>query len=123
MTLAPKGFGAQRRPAGRQLRRRLDQRLQPAQRPPLGPLRSADGKPIALGGLWDLERGTATVGGENALWFSAGSDGGTHGVLGVIRPAGASTSAPAASPSATPAPSASHPSSHSNSNSNSGSGY
>ncbi|SNS70075.1 TIGR03118 family protein [Streptosporangium subroseum] len=124
MTLAPKGFGAQ---SGALLVGNFGDGWINAYNPrngrSLGPLRSADGKPIVLGGLWDLERGTATVGGENALWFSAGSDGGTHGVLGVIRPAGASTSAPAASPSATPAPSASHPGSHSNSNSNSGSGY
>ena len=59
---------------------------------------------------------------RDALWFSAGSDGGTHGVLGVIRPAGASRLPPCTSVRpATPAPSASHPSSHSNSNS--GSGY
>ncbi|MDP9841989.1 TIGR03118 family protein [Streptosporangium lutulentum] len=122
MTLAPKGFGAQ---AGALLVGNFGDGWINAYNPrngrSLGPLRSADGKPIALSGLWDLERGTATVGGENALWFSAGSDGGTHGVLGVIRPAGAS--APAASPSATPAPSSSSSHSGSPSNSGSGSGY
>jgi len=54
----------------------------------LGALRDAGGRTIKLPGLWDLEPGTAATGGENALWFSAGADGGTHGLLGVIRPAG-----------------------------------
>ncbi|WP_336213386.1 TIGR03118 family protein [Nonomuraea sp. LPB2021202275-12-8] len=54
----------------------------------LGALTAANGRPIALGGLWDLEPGTAENGGENSLWFSAGLEGGTHGMLGVIRPAG-----------------------------------
>lgn len=60
----------------------------------LGALRGADNRPIKLPGLWDLEPGTAATGGENTLWFSAGMDGGKHGLLGVIRPAGAKGSAP-----------------------------
>ncbi|MDR8410870.1 TIGR03118 family protein [Nonomuraea sp. 3-1Str] len=71
----------------------------------LGALRTADGKPIQLPGLWDLEVGTAANGGENALWFSAGIDGGRHGLLGVIRPAGSGGStATTPTSTATPAP-------------------
>ncbi|NUR87581.1 MAG: TIGR03118 family protein [Nonomuraea sp.] len=68
----------------------------------LGALRSADGKPIMLPGLWGLTPGTAANGGDNALWFAAGTDGGQHGTLGLIRPAGAST--PTASPTTSSSP-------------------
>ncbi|MFI6322027.1 TIGR03118 family protein [Nonomuraea sp. NPDC050556] len=68
----------------------------------LGPLRDASGRPVVLPGLWDLEPGTAENGGENALWFAAGIDGATHGLLGLIRPAGAR--APASPQPTTPAP-------------------
>ncbi|MBG0829942.1 TIGR03118 family protein [Planomonospora sp. ID67723] len=105
MTLAPRGFG---RMSGALLVGNFgDGRIlayNPRNGRPLGALRAADGRPIVLGGLWDLEPGTAAVGGENALWFSAGSDGGTHGLLGLIRPAGAgggATATPSATPSAT----------------------
>ncbi|MFG3442985.1 TIGR03118 family protein [Nonomuraea sp. NPDC047897] len=67
----------------------------------LGALRGSDGRPIALPGLWDLEVGTAENGGEDALWFAAGSDGGRHGLLGLIRPAGSGGSR-AATPSSSP---------------------
>ncbi|MER5642943.1 TIGR03118 family protein [Streptosporangium sp. NPDC002524] len=133
MTLAPKGFGAH---SGALLVGNFgDGRINaynPRNGRPLGPLRSSDGKAITLGGLWDLEPGTEAVGGTNALWFSAGSDGGTHGLLGLIRPSGAATSTNSPTGGASPTPSSSHPSSHnsgsnnsnSNSNSNSyGSGY
>lgn len=53
----------------------------------LGPLRRPDGKPVAIEGLWDLERGTARIGGEDAVWFSAGVQKAQHGLLGVLRPA------------------------------------
>lgn len=65
----------------------------------LGALRAADGRPIALPGLWDLEPGTAANGGANALWFSAGLDGGKHGLLGLIRPAGSRPSSSSPAPS------------------------
>ncbi|WP_393171939.1 TIGR03118 family protein [Nonomuraea marmarensis] len=74
----------------------------------LGSLRTASGKPIVLPGLWDLEPGTATTGGENSLWFSAGIDGTKHGLIGVIAPQGTkptSTATPSTSPS-------NHPSGH-----------
>ncbi|MCT9935081.1 TIGR03118 family protein [Planotetraspora sp. A-T 1434] len=66
----------------------------------LGPLRKTDGTAIAIEGLWDLEPGTAQNGGTDALWFSAGIGRAQHGLLGLIRPAGAGTSpSPSASPS------------------------
>ncbi|MEU4831271.1 TIGR03118 family protein [Streptosporangium sp. NPDC023615] len=121
MTLAPKGFGAH---SGALLVGNFgDGRINaydPRNGRPLGPLRSADGRPVTLGGLWDLEPGTAAVGGTNALWFSAGSDGGTHGLLGLIRPAGAGGSS--SPPNASPSPASSHPSSHNSGNSNTSGG-
>lgn len=78
----------------------------------LGALRQSNGQPIVLEGLWDLEPGTATNGGENSVWFAAGIDKAQHGLLGVLRPSDAgplpgagSASSPAAT--ATPKPSAS----------------
>ncbi|MGJ6964421.1 TIGR03118 family protein [Streptosporangium sp. G11] len=122
MTLAPKGFGAH---SGALLVGNFgDGRINaynPRNGRPLGPLRSSDGKAITLGGLWDLERGTETVGGTNSLWFSAGSDGGTHGLLGLIRPSGAANPTSSPTGTASPSPSASHPSSHNSGSNNSGS--
>jgi hypothetical protein len=37
--------------------------------------------------LWALLPGTATTGGTDALWFSAGPDNETHGLVGLIKPA------------------------------------
>ncbi|WP_182905850.1 hypothetical protein [Microbispora sp. H13382] len=45
----------------------MDQRLRPADRASLGPLRGADGRAIAVEGLWDLEPGTAANGGTDAV--------------------------------------------------------
>ncbi|MEU4405839.1 TIGR03118 family protein [Streptosporangium sp. NPDC023963] len=122
MTLAPKGFGAH---SGALLVGNFgDGRINaynPRNGRPLGPLRSSDGRAITLGGLWDLEPGTETVGGTNSLWFSAGSDGGTHGLLGLIRPSGAATSTSSPTGNASPSPSSSHPSSHNSGSNNSGS--
>jgi hypothetical protein len=42
---------------------------------------------IAIDGLWALLPGTANSGGTDAVWFSAGPDEETHGLLGVLRPA------------------------------------
>ncbi|WP_062349699.1 TIGR03118 family protein [Herbidospora yilanensis] len=79
----------------------------------LGPLRQTNGQAIQLEGLWDLEPGTATNGGENSVWFAAGIDKAQHGLLGVLRPSdagplpgAASTPAPSVSAPATPKPSA-----------------
>ncbi|MCG5212731.1 TIGR03118 family protein [Streptosporangium sp. KLBMP 9127] len=60
----------------------------------LGALRHGNGKAIAISGLWDLEVGNAANGGPNALWFSGGTDGGKHGLLGVITAGGSRTSSP-----------------------------
>ncbi|SEL05607.1 TIGR03118 family protein [Nonomuraea pusilla] len=71
----------------------------------LGALRGADGRAISVPGLWDLEPGTARNGGANALWFSAGIDGAKHGLIGLIRPAGAAAPRqPAPSSTATAPP-------------------
>jgi uncharacterized protein (TIGR03118 family) len=54
----------------------------------LGFLRDRDNDVVAIDGLWALLPGTATSGGTNAVWFSAGPDDETHGLVGVLRPAG-----------------------------------
>ncbi|HEX4224660.1 MAG TPA: TIGR03118 family protein, partial [Pseudonocardiaceae bacterium] len=46
---------------------------------------SATGKPFAEPGLWSLTPGTATTGGTDSIFFSAGLDGETHGLIGVLR--------------------------------------
>ncbi|MEV0583645.1 TIGR03118 family protein [Nonomuraea sp. NPDC050310] len=99
VTVAPRGFGAY---AGALLVGNFgDGTVQVFKRGRhLGPLRDSAGRPIVLPGLWDLEPGTAATGGENALWFSAGIDGARHGLVGLIRPAGAR--APATGQPATP---------------------
>ena len=53
----------------------------------LGFLRDRDNDVIAIDGLWALLPGTATSGGTDAVWFSAGPDEETHGLVGVLRPA------------------------------------
>lgn len=53
-----------------------------------GQLRGTDGRPLSIDGLWGLLPGTATTGGTDSLWFSAGPDNETHGLVGLIRPAG-----------------------------------
>jgi uncharacterized protein (TIGR03118 family) len=52
---------------------------------PAGQVRTAQGKTLAIDGLWALTAGTATTGGTDALWFSAGPDKETHGLLGLLR--------------------------------------
>jgi uncharacterized protein (TIGR03118 family) len=44
------------------------------------------GKPFTEPGLWGLLPGTATTGGTNALWFTAGINHEQDGLLGVLRP-------------------------------------
>jgi uncharacterized protein (TIGR03118 family) len=46
----------------------------------------ATGKPFAEPGLWGLLPGTATTGGTDALWFTAGINDEQNGLLGVLRP-------------------------------------
>lgn len=53
----------------------------------LGFLRDANNDVVAIDGLWALQPGTVASGGTDAIWFSAGPDDETHGLLGVLRPA------------------------------------
>lgn len=46
---------------------------------------TSTGKPFAEPGLWGLLPGTATTGGTNALWFTAGINHEQNGLLGVLR--------------------------------------
>lgn len=50
----------------------------------LGQLRDANGQPITIDGLWSLLPGTATSGGTDAVWFSAGIDDEQHGLVGEL---------------------------------------
>jgi uncharacterized protein (TIGR03118 family) len=50
-----------------------------------GQLRDAHHKPITIDGLWALLPGTATTGGTDGLWFSAGIEDEEHGLVGQIR--------------------------------------
>lgn len=52
-----------------------------------GLLKGTNGRPIKIAGLWSLLPGTATTGGTDAVWFSAGIDNEAHGLLGLLRPA------------------------------------
>jgi hypothetical protein len=54
----------------------------------LGFLRDRSNDVLSIDGLWALLPGTAASGGTDAVWFSAGPDEETHGLLGIIRPAG-----------------------------------
>jgi len=49
-------------------------------------LRGTDGRPLAIDGLWALTPGTANTGGVGTMWFSAGPDGESHGLLGELIP-------------------------------------
>jgi hypothetical protein len=46
---------------------------------------SMTGHTLVIPYLWGLLQGTATTGGTDALFFSAGIDDETHGLLGVLR--------------------------------------
>ena len=50
-----------------------------------GQVRTPAGKTLVIDGLWALLQGTATTGGTDALWFSAGLNQETHGLIGVLR--------------------------------------
>ena len=51
-------------------------------------LRTADGRPFQVDRLWALLPGTASTGGTNAIWFSAGIQNETHGLVGTLKAAG-----------------------------------
>ncbi|MGZ0150182.1 TIGR03118 family protein [Kribbella sp. WER1] len=52
---------------------------------PAGQVRDTAGRPLTIDGLWALLQGTPTTGGTDVLWFSAGTDGEAHGLLGQLR--------------------------------------
>jgi uncharacterized protein (TIGR03118 family) len=52
----------------------------------VGQLRNGDTRrTLEIPGLWDLLPGTATTGGTDSVWFSAGIDDENHGLVGVLR--------------------------------------
>jgi len=51
-----------------------------------GQLQNEKGKTIVIDGLWALLPGSASSGGVNNVWFSAGPDGEAHGLVGLITP-------------------------------------
>lgn len=46
---------------------------------------SSTGRTLVIPGLWALLPGTATTGGTDSVWFSAGIDDEAHGLIGVLR--------------------------------------
>lgn len=48
-------------------------------------LKTTNGHPLVIPGLWSLTPGTVTTGGTDALWFSAGIANESHGLLGLLR--------------------------------------
>jgi uncharacterized protein (TIGR03118 family) len=53
----------------------------------MGTLRRPHGGPVHIDGLWGLRFGNGVTGARNALLFSAGPDGESHGLLGELRAA------------------------------------
>jgi uncharacterized protein (TIGR03118 family) len=51
-----------------------------------GTLRDSTGHAIAIDGLWGLIRGDALAGGADSVWFSAGPQDESHGLLGLLQP-------------------------------------
>jgi uncharacterized protein (TIGR03118 family) len=51
----------------------------------LGTLRGTSGAPLAIDGLWGLIVGDPGAGGVDSVWFSAGPDDESHGLLGTLR--------------------------------------
>jgi uncharacterized protein (TIGR03118 family) len=52
-----------------------------------GLLETANGRPFQADRLWALLPGTATTGGTDAIWFSAGIQNETHGLVGTLKAA------------------------------------
>jgi hypothetical protein len=50
----------------------------------VGLLRGTDNRPLRIDGLWALLPGTASTGGVNNVWFSAGPAAETRGLVGLI---------------------------------------
>ncbi|HKD97152.1 MAG TPA: TIGR03118 family protein, partial [Micromonosporaceae bacterium] len=53
-----------------------------------GQLRGTDNGPITIDGLWALLPGTANTGGVHTVWFSAGPNDESEGLVGQLVPAG-----------------------------------
>ena len=53
-----------------------------------GMLRRPSGRPLVIDGLWALRFGNGVFASHRSLVFSAGPDGESHGLLGIIRAAG-----------------------------------
>jgi len=53
----------------------------------LGALRDTHGKPLVIDGLWALKPGNGVSGATSDVWFSAGPDGESHGLLGLLHSA------------------------------------
>jgi uncharacterized protein (TIGR03118 family) len=51
-----------------------------------GTLRKADRQPLVIDGLWGLIRGDDVAGGADSVWFSAGPQNESHGLLGLLQP-------------------------------------
>ena len=51
----------------------------------VGTLSTAKHKPIVIDGLWGLIVGDQVAGGTESVWFSAGPDEESHGLLGLLR--------------------------------------
>ena len=51
-----------------------------------GQLRGTDGRPITIDGLWALLPGTASTGGVDTVWFSAGPNDENDGLVGQLTP-------------------------------------
>jgi uncharacterized protein (TIGR03118 family) len=51
----------------------------------LGVLRNEHGRTIVIDGLWGLLPGNGTSAGTDDVWFSAGPQGESHGLVGVLR--------------------------------------
>ena len=50
----------------------------------VGTLRDTHGKPLVIDGLWALKPGNGVSGATSDVWFSAGPDGESHGLLGIL---------------------------------------
>lgn len=51
-----------------------------------GTLTGAMHQPITIDGLWGLELGDPAAGGADSVWFSAGPNDESHGLLGLLQP-------------------------------------
>jgi len=50
----------------------------------VGTLRDTHGRPLVIDGLWALKPGNGVSGATSDVWFSAGPDGESHGLLGIL---------------------------------------